>query len=620
MTLAVVYILATVLFLLLLISLGFKPKFISRITGIILLFVAICGIGVYGYGYYTLFGGTFRTVARTLFSIFCMFLGRNEIGAISAAPLLATDGMQILIYTIHLLALYCTASAVVAGIGSNMIRALNLLLVHHGDLNVVYGVNADTVSFAEKLVKEGVTVMIDAGGGEAFASKIMHMESLLLNDDASTTPEPSLLRKLGIRPGKRHFTFYCLSEDNEKNMRYAAALRDLLEARGIDPLQTTLTVLTNDAVVGDSLQASEDSYGYGSVLAINRPEMIARMTTFSFPPYRTMRFDTETGRAAEDFECVVIGFGATGQAVLRSLLMNGQFAGSNFKATVVAMKYPELSGPFFYRYPALKDHYDITFLDDNARSVEFYRMLDEACDRLNYVAVCTGNVKENAEITRDLTNFFAERNRPIPVVQCSIQGIASLDETTGLPDITNLFTPEILHAGRMDAMARVLNHQYHLAEGRSAVEDWADCDYFSRCSCRASADFLDAFLYATGSDREQAESGAWQPSQAVMDSLGEMEHKRWCAFHYCMGFKPMSEEVFAERAELYKKQVEAGEKPLRLTRDLTEKLHACLVEWDELDELAEREAAVTGVKKDYKNMDLDNVRMIPQMLKEVSHE
>ena len=558
MSLAVIYILATVLFLLLLISLGFKPKFISRITGIILLFVAICGIGVYGYGYYTLFGGTFRTVARTLFSIFCMFLGRNEIGAISAAPLLATDGMQILIYTIHLLALYCTASAVVAGIGSNMIRALNLLLVHRGDLNVIYGVDSDTVGFAEKLVKQGVTVMIDAGGGDAFASRIMHMESLMLSDDAAKTPTAALLRKLGIRPGKRHFTFYCLSEDNEKNMRYAAALRDLLEARGIDPLQTTLTVLTNDAAVGESLQASENGYGYGSVLAINRPEMIARMTTISYPPYRTMRFDTSTGRAEEDFECVVVGFGATGQAVLRNLLMNGQFAGSHFKATVVALKYSELSGPFFYRYPALKDNYEINFIDDNARSMEFYHMLDEACDRLNYVAVCTGNVKENAEITRDLTHFFAERNRSIPVVQCSIEGIASLDRTTGLPNITNLFTPEVLHAERMDAMASVLNHQYHLAEGRTAQEDWADCDYFSRCSCRASADFLDAFLYATGADREQAESGAWQPSEAVMDTLGEMEHKRWCAFHHCMGFRPMPKEVFQRRADQYRKQAAAG--------------------------------------------------------------
>ncbi|MBO4289838.1 MAG: hypothetical protein J5865_07050 [Lachnospiraceae bacterium] len=620
MTFAVIYILAAVLFMLLLITLGFKPKFISRITGTILLFVAVCGMGVYGYGYYVLYGGTLRTVVRTLFSVFCMFLGRNEISAISAVPLLATDGMQILIYAIHLLALYCTASAVLVGIGSNMIRTLNLLLVHRGDLNLVYGVNADTVDFAEQLVKENVTVMVDAGGGEAFASQVMHMECLMLNDDAAKGPAPSLLRKLGIRPGKRHFYFYCLSADNEKNMRYAAALRDILQARGIEPSQTTLTVLTNDAAVGETLQASEECYGYGSVLAVNRPELIARMLTTYYPPYKSMLFDTETGRATEDFECIVIGFGATGQAVLRSLLMNAQFAGSEFKATVVAMKYTELSGPFFSRYPALEEKYKIEFIDDNARSVSFYNRLNECCRRLNYVAVCTGSPKENAEITRDLTAFLSSRGCSFPVVQCSVQGISKLDEATGLPQISSLFNVDVLHAGRMDAMAKVLNHQYHLSEGRTVDEDWADCDYFSRISCRASADFLDVFLTASGATREQAMDGSWQPSAEVMENLGEMEHKRWCAFHYCMGFRPMPEDVFDDRAMQYKKQLAAGEKPLRITKDMSAKMHACLVDWDELDALAEREEKITGTKKDYKAMDLDNVRMIPHMLKEVSHE
>lgn len=620
MNLAAVYILSTLFLLVLIISLGFKPKFISRITGIILLFVAVCGIGLYGYGYYTLFGGTMRTVTRTLFSVFCMFLGRNEIGAISAAPLLATDGMQILIYITHMLALYCTASAVVAGIGAKMIRTLNLLFVHRGDLNLVYGVDNDTVDFAEKLTKLGVTVMVDAGGGDTLSARILHMGSLMLSEDYARTPSPVMLKRLGIRPGKRHYTFYCLSADNEKNMGYAANLRDILKDRGIDPSQTTLTLLTDDIAVGETLQASGETYGYGSVLAINRSELIARMLTTAYPPYKSMRFDTATGRAGEDFECVVIGFGSTGQAVLRSLLMNGQFSGSTFKATVVALNYDALAGSFFYRYPALQEHYQIEFVNDNARSLAVYKILEERCSRLNYVVICTGNAKENAEITRDLTNFFRDRGRNIPVVQCSEQGILQLDETTGTPNVVNLFTLDILQADRMDAMARVLNHQYHLSDGRTAKEDWADCDYFSRNSCRASADFLDAFLYSTGADRAQAMDGSWQPPETVMENLGETEHMRWCAFHYCMGFCDMPKEVFDARAAKYLAQKAAGEKPLRITRDMKAKLHACLIPWDELDDLGRREAAVTGVEKDYKEMDKDNIRMIPQMLNEVAHE
>ncbi|MBQ7601690.1 MAG: hypothetical protein IJU49_05975, partial [Lachnospiraceae bacterium] len=139
MHLVFVYILAALLFLFLLITLGFKPRFISRMNGVILVFVAVVGLGAYGYGYYSLYGGSLRTVMRTLFSCFCMFLGRNEIGAISSVPLLGTDGMQIVIYAAHLLALYCLASAVISTVGANLLRTLHLALIRWGDLSIVYG-------------------------------------------------------------------------------------------------------------------------------------------------------------------------------------------------------------------------------------------------------------------------------------------------------------------------------------------------------------------------------------------------------------------------------------------------------------------------------------------------
>ena len=61
MHLVLIYLLATLLFVLVVISLGFKPKFISRMNGVILLFVAIVGIGTYGYGYYSLYPSSLQS-------------------------------------------------------------------------------------------------------------------------------------------------------------------------------------------------------------------------------------------------------------------------------------------------------------------------------------------------------------------------------------------------------------------------------------------------------------------------------------------------------------------------------------------------------------------------------
>ena len=99
-----------------------------------------------------------------------------------------------------------------------------------------------------------------------------------------------------------------------------------------------------------------------------------------------------------------------------------------------------------------------------------------------------------------------------------------------------------------------------------------------------------------------------------MEHLAITEHERWCAFHYCMGFAPMTQEEFAARCETYLAQKAAGEKPLRIGKDLNARIHACLIDWDALDTLSQKENAVTGGRVDYKQMDRDNVLTLPLIL------
>ena len=114
-----VLILSALLFLAVIISLGFKPKFLSRITGALRAASAAAGIVFYGYGYLTVLGDVPQAVIRTLFSVFCMFLGRNDISAISKAEPLDAPWLQVIIYAVHLFALYCSASALTAGLLSS---------------------------------------------------------------------------------------------------------------------------------------------------------------------------------------------------------------------------------------------------------------------------------------------------------------------------------------------------------------------------------------------------------------------------------------------------------------------------------------------------------------------
>lgn len=602
LTLAAVYLAAVALFLLLLLSLGFQPRFLTRIAGVLLLLAGISGTLLYGYGYWSLYESVPQAVARTLFSVFCMFLGRNEISAISSVPLIAKPAMQIALYLTHLLALYCTASAVVGTIGARLIRMLNLLLLRRGDLNLIFGVSAETVDFAEKLPRKR-TVMVDYGGGSALEGRILHLGGLLLSGEAERTGAPELLKRLGLRAGKRRLNVYCLDDDPSANLRFARGMLESMQARGVRPEQTALTVILPDEAVSGSLQAAQGRYGYGSVLAFEREELLSRLMIRAFPPADTLRFDG-SGRAAEDFEALIVGFGKTGQAVLRALTMNGQFCGSRFHATVVARDYERQAGSFFSRYPALREQYNIAFIDADARSVALFERIRQAGPSLRYVALCTGDEKETAEIAVEFARLFERLGIHALILQCGVGRIRKNADERGAAETVSVYTPDVLCGDSPDAAAMALNHAYHKNENGSAREQWAACDYFSRVSCRASADFGDALRRAAASD------GQTELSPQTLENLAKTEHLRWCAFHYAMGYRPMPEEVWQARAAEYQRQKQAGQTPLRIGKDTGRRLHACLIDWEKLDALSEKENAVTGGAVDYRQLDRDNVRVL----------
>lgn len=618
MSLAAVLIVTAVLFLIILISLGFQPKFMGTLLGCMIVFCGIAGTLLYGYGYFAIYGPSPLAVMRTLFSVFCMYLGRNEISAVINTPVIGGHHwLQVLLYLVHLMALYATASSVIAGIGSKLLRRLNLLLVYHKDVNIIYGVNNDSVGFAEKLIESGkkVTIFVDSDAEDKFNSKILHMGSLVLNSEGANAANRSFLRAIGANPGKKHLTVYCLDKNTTNNLKFAENLLTSMQARGISPDQTSITVLVQDENIGETLQASGERYGYGTVMAIEKENLIARLLIREYPPYTTMNLN-KNGTAAENFEAVIIGFGKTGQAVLRYLLMNGQFEGSNFHAMIIADKYSQSAGSFFYRFPGIKDNYSIDMMEVNARSLDFYAYLDEKIMDLNYIVICTGDDFENNEIAEEISSFIRTRGSDAPVIQCSEQGLNRFSDEDGLPKTLDLFTPSVICSDAIDEMAMVINHQYHLDEGHTKEEDWKECDYFSRNSCRASADFTDALIRLSGSSRAEIREKGLPSDPELQENLARTEHLRWCAFHYANGYRSMPQVLFDARGEKYKEEtVKNGRSSIRIGKDAQARLHSCLIPYDDLDDLAKREALYTGVTKDYKKMDLDNVLMIPEMLK-----
>ena len=79
----------------------------------------------------------------------------------------------------------------------------------------------------------------------------------------------------------------------------------------------------------------------------------------------------------------------------------------------------------------------------------------------------------------------------------------------------------------------------------------------------------------------------------------------------------MTEEEFDKRAREYIENLREG-RPAnpRIGKDTDERAHACLIPYDQLDRLSEKEKKITGRNVNYKQSDINNVLIIPRILRQ----
>ena len=610
-------ILATlVCFLALIMVMAAKPKFTAKVTRIIFVIVGVTGLFFYGYGFMVTTSDFCLSVIRSLLAVCGMYMGAKDWGSISAAPLMQFGWMQVLFWVVHLFALYATASAAITTVGGEALRKLRLWLARRGALHLIYGANDDTIALAKQLLQEknGAVVFVDESAGVSETAAVAKAGCVLRWDAEAAQGGETFLKSIGATRSGRKITLYAMKGTASDNLRYAQKLLRGLEAGNIAPEQTGLVIRSRENAAAVSLQVLGDTYGYGTVTVVQETDLVARTLVRHYPPCNHLTFD-ENGKATEDFEAVIIGFGQVGQTVLRHLVMNGQFEGSTFRAAVFSPDCNSVKGYFTKSYTQVLRQYDISFHACDARCEAIYDYLQERGSRIKYLAICTGSDRLNQEIAEDLTEYLSQRNIPMGAYLCSHRGVKCFDPATGTVKSHSLYRPDMLSMEKMDALAMCINSHYQQNPEKTPLQHWLHCDYFSRMSCRAMADFIPAMLKMVHKTREQVLESGWDLTPMQLETLSKTEHLRWCAFHYTMGFSPMTREEYDCRVETYRRQLAAGEKPLRIGKNMADRTHACLIGWEALAELSNRENRITGKTVDYQAMDTENVLIVPELLR-----
>ena len=636
--LLLVYLLAGIVFAVLLGILGRQPKKLRAVCAWILLTASVIGLFYYGYGYYAISRqkgeGLFLPVAKTIRALFFMVTGKDDIKTVADAKIgiLSEPLCSGAIHIVHAAALFATAGTILISFCQRLMDQLrlrlSLLLPGEKTVHLIFGTNEKTVRFAEELMKEAenkrTICLFTAEEGASCEQRIRDDGFFLLRGKDAAEPQKDFLRRLKIKSGRTRFRLYCLSGDFARNQNYALsagkALREVgrekknAGARTAD--RCSATVITDDSSFGDLLQ---NASSFGSVLALSWEELFARLLIRKYPPYETVRFASDGSAADPCFETVIVGFGRTGQTILRYLIMNSQFEGSRFHALAVDPCYEREAGPFLKNFGALMRPEEnclgcsVDGLSADARSREVYEYLDrfrrtDRDRRLKYIVVCTDQDGLNREIALGYSNYLGSRLSGVQIIECTASGIRRyLPEENAEPEQFEFYAPEILCAEKTDASAVKVHFVFNDRNGDPQTL-WRSCRYFHRQSSRASADFLPALVKAAGQSAEKlgkipADSAWW--GGASPDVLAKTEHLRWCAFHYCMGYRTMTAEEAVKRKEQLK-----DEKPWQ---DPGSKRHACLVAWNALEDLGE----ALGMEREYfPEADRRLIRNIPLMLQD----
>jgi hypothetical protein len=313
----------------------------------------------------------------------------------------------------------------------------------------------------------------------------------------------------------------------------------------------------------------------------------------------------------------VLGFGTMGTNALLQILRNVQLDGSKVRVLIVD-KDRYLGECFNRRYPMIgKLCCDIEFVNADARED---RCVIKAIDENNpdYIIVSYSNDRENLELAYDISKCYSKRKDiPLPIIAVSQKYGQKEDITEDMFGAKILFfgnereiyTKETIISEDNDYWPKILFSSYRMgnpenaktggddsAETTVAIKDrqpdmekinaeWNKLDWVSQESERASADFMPGLLRLIRHESTEAfSSGKLVLSDEVMERLASTENMRWCAFHASIGFDLIESEDMQSRYDELKKSGLSNYNALAICRkDVKNRLHACLVPWDELD-------------------------------------
>ncbi len=211
------------------------------------------------------------------------------------------------------------------------------------------------------------------------------------------------------------------------------------------------------------------------------------------------------------------------------------------------------------KYKALHTELDMIAPD----SVLFHDQLDYEnigiLRDMDCIILC-GEEKQNMVILSDILTFFPDNGRKIFIrttAKDNMGLIGSGTETFGADDEAETVLSIVTASADIDHDARQIHESYRKENPSSGIASWEELDSFRRSSNISQAEYNIVRRFIV---KDDADAGTDIHSPEYIEKMAELEHLRWCRFHYMYNWR-------------------YGEKT-----DKGAHLHCCLVPYKELSE------------------------------------
>lgn len=612
-------------------------KILTRVSLVLFIIALTGGFVLYTIGYipeHATVHEALQSMTRGIFSTGRMFLVNDDYSYIADRAdklwLVESIWFQLTFWLSHVLAMFVSVSAVLSLFGRQLLVELKLRLGFYKGTYIICGTDSRALALGKNIaLHDGSRSRPDRKRLVVFLDETLADDTrnaIELFGGVAFTYQPERFRQalfkagLGaskVRAGK--IRLFVMPREEAQSYELARRALECAQEKNLPAPRLSLYIMSETEWMMDQLAQVVPSSQRYDLSVFSQAELAARKLIDKLPPIRAVRI--ENGSAQGDFTLLMLGFGQLGRQVFRRLVMNGQFVGGRMRTVMIDRELEGCYGQFAARYPGLSDNYEIEKYCMDVRGEAFYSLLNTLRDRLNYVVVALGDDVLDLEVANDLKQYFARGNdlstRHIAVSVCDHTYVGGDEDGTRtfFSDDNDIFSESIIIREETDRMAIAVSAVYNKCKtNEAAAKLWYESDYLTRESNRAVADYLPSMLSLIG----YTMSSVPHPedfciSEEMTDILAQTEHLRWNAFHYAMGYTPMS--IDEMHARIKKLQAERLA-PEGCRIDKTRRQHVCLVDWDELDALSEaynnalREAGRTS-DRDFKQNDIDNVQNIP---------